>query len=161
MKTKIEKILKELLGKLKVDCKKIDVEKIDKENYRVNLETNESSLLIGHHGGTIYALQHILKILCWTKNKRLNLSGKQTNFNILVDIDDYRKRQEESVKILAEKKAELVRKTLKPQILPPMSPYFRRIVHLLMAEENFSDLETESTGEGEHRQITIKLKKFD
>lgn len=156
MKTKITKILKELLQKLKVDFKKIEIEKIDKENYRVNLETNESSLLIGHHGVTIYALQHILKVLCWAKNKK-----SKTDFNILLDIDSYRKRQEESVKNLAEKKAELVRTTLKPQILPPMSSYFRRIVHLFLAGEKFSDLETESTGEGEHRQIIIKLKKFD
>ena len=40
-----------------------------------------------------------------------------------------------------------------------MSPYFRRIVHLHIANTpSFSDLMTESIGEGDYRQIVLRLK---
>jgi hypothetical protein len=40
-----------------------------------------------------------------------------------------------------------------------MSPYFRRIVHLHVANTpKLQDLTTESVGEGEYRQIVMKMK---
>ena len=40
-----------------------------------------------------------------------------------------------------------------------MSPYFRRIVHLHVANApTLADLTTESVGEGDYRQIVLKLK---
>jgi len=43
--------------------------------------------------------------------------------------------------------------------LAPMSPYFRRVVHLFIASNpDLQDIVTESIGEGEHRQIVLKLK---
>jgi hypothetical protein len=43
--------------------------------------------------------------------------------------------------------------------LPPMSPYFRRIVHLHIASnESLKDLTTESSGEGDYRQVILRLK---
>jgi hypothetical protein len=40
-----------------------------------------------------------------------------------------------------------------------MSPYFRRIVHLHVANTpTLQDLTTESIGEGDYRQIVLRLK---
>jgi hypothetical protein len=40
-----------------------------------------------------------------------------------------------------------------------MSPYFRRIVHLHIANDpQFQDLTTESIGEGDYRQVVLRLK---
>ena len=40
-----------------------------------------------------------------------------------------------------------------------MSPYFRRIVHLHVANTpELSDLTTESSGDGDYRQVVLKLK---
>ena len=77
---------------------------------------------------------------------------------MILDVDGYRKRQEESVKTLAEKKVELARQTKQDQLLPPMSSYFRRIVHLFLASGEFPDVTTESMGEGDNRQVIIKIK---
>ena len=118
--------------------------------YRVNIESDNPSVLIGHHGETIYALQNLLKTLVWKQSN-------EENFNIVVDIDDYRKRQEDNVIQLAQRKAEKVRSSGNEESLPPMSPYFRRIVHLYL-RENYENLETESYGEGERRKVVIKLK---
>ncbi|KKU79285.1 MAG: hypothetical protein UY05_C0034G0007 [Candidatus Peregrinibacteria bacterium GW2011_GWA2_47_7] len=59
---------------------------------------------------------------------------------------------------IAMRKVDTARKTLTPQTLPPMSPYFRRIVHLALVGDEFSDIITESVGEGDKRAVTIKVR---
>lgn len=120
--------------------------------YRIDIDTDETATLIGYHGETIYALQHVVKTLVWKKTDK--------NVFIILDVDSYRKRQEESVLAMAMRKVEAARKTLQAQTLPPMSPYFRRIVHMTLAKPEFDDVTTESIGEGEHRAVTIKVKKI-
>lgn len=150
MEKTIKKIIEELLVKLEADFNKVSIKEED-GIYKINIESDNPSLLIGHHGETIYALQNLLKTLAWKKSK-----GEE--FNILVDIDGYRKRQEENVINLADRKAKKVLETGAVESLPPMSPYFRRVVHLYL-KENFKGLETESSGEGDLRKVVIKLKK--
>lgn len=118
--------------------------------YRIDIDSDEAATLIGYHGETIHALQHVLKTLVW----------KKTNENVFVilDVDSYRKRQEESVLALAMRKVEAARKTLEEQMLPPMSPYFRRIIHLALAKPEFSDIVTESMGEGDQRAVVVRVK---
>lgn len=147
----LKETLQEILDKLGVQYSKISISEEDKDVYSLNIQTDNPSLLIGYHGDNIHALQHILKVLAW---KKLN----NENFNILVDVDDYRKRQEENVINLANRKVETVRKTGKSQILPPMSPYFRRKVHLHCMGAGFDDIETLSQGNGEYRHVIIKRK---
>ena len=72
--------------------------------YHIDISCDEAATLIGYHGETIYALQHVLKSLVW---KRAN----QSVF-IVLDVDGYRKRQEESVLITAIKKLRLPEKLL-------------------------------------------------
>lgn len=149
METQLQEIVEEILNRLSTPFRKVKIEKMD-DTYRVNIESEEPSLLIGHHGENIFALQQVVKNIVW--NKMPEETGK-----VVVDVDDYRKRQEENVIKMAERKAEMARKTMTAQSLPAMSPYFRRIIHLHLAE-NFTDLITESAGEGDFRHITIKPK---
>ena len=79
-------------------------------------------------------------------------------YNIFLDIDNYRKRQEENVIALAERKIESVRQNGRPQHLPPMSAYFRRQIHTLCMNTGYEDIETLSQGEDDRRHIIIKLK---
>lgn len=150
METPIQEILEEILKKINTPFRRIRIEKKDNDTYRANIESEEPSLLIGHHGENIHALQTILKTIFWKK-------FPENECNIVLDVDDYRKRQEENVIKLAERKAESVRKTSNVQSLPPMSAYFRRLIHMHLAA-NFKDIETESLGEGDFRYLTIKLK---
>ena len=149
----IEEILENLLIKLGVEFSKITVEKKEDKTYAVNVESEEASILIGHHGETIKSLQHILKVLCWSNLK----IGE--DFNVIVDIGNYCKKQEESVVNLAERKVEFVRTTNRAQSLPPMSPYFRRVIHMHLMQPGYEDVETYSSGEDETRHIIIKPKK--
>lgn len=150
IRKKLQKLLEELLSILEVPYESITVEEDANENpkvYRINIETEDPSVLIGFHGENIHALQHLLKVIAW--------KATQANFNILVDVDNYRKRQEENVINLAHRKAEMARKTNKTQVLPPMSSYFRRVVHMHLAKAEYNDLSTKSIGNGDHRQVTI------
>ncbi|MFH1284633.1 MAG: KH domain-containing protein [Candidatus Peregrinibacteria bacterium] len=147
----LKDMLEEILKKLGVAYTKVTVSEEEKGNYEVNIESENPSLLIGYHGDNIQALQHLLKTLAWKKTKT-------EQFNIVLDIDDYRKRQEENVLALAERKVEAVRKGERPQKLPPMSPYFRRKIHMMCMGAGFDDIETTSEGIGDRRYVIIKLK---
>lgn len=155
MEDLIQETLAEVLKNLGVIFRKFKVH-VDKNHpsgqivYRVDIDTDEAATLIGFHGETIYALQHILKSLVWKKANE--------NVFIILDVDGYRKRQEESVIAIAMRKVESARKTFQDQILPPMSPYFRRVIHMALAKPEYADLVTESVGEGETRAVVIKVK---
>ena len=50
-----------------------------------------------------------------------------------------------------------VRRWGEPVTLPPMNAHDRRIIHITLEGE--SDLQTESTGEGNFKSVVISLKK--
>lgn len=146
----ISETLQPILELMHMSFTKIDVEALDEEgHYRINVETDEPQLLIGYHGHNLIALQHLLKIL---------LSKKAENsFSITLDVDNYRKRQEESVIQMADQKIDQVRKEGASKKLPPMSPFFRRLVHLHVAKDEFEDLNTYSEGTGNNRSVVITI----
>ena len=148
----LKEVIENILEHLGVKTTGIEVSETEKDLYQVNIKSEEASLLIGHRGENIQALQHLTKVLAWEKNKNEN------QFHVVLDIDDYRKRQEENVISMAEKKVDYLRRTKRPQILPAMSPYFRRKVHLHLMGSGFDDVETISKGDGEERHIVIQLK---
>ena len=156
MEDLIQETLAEILKHMGVEFRKFKVF-VDKNHpsgttvYRIDIDSDEAATLIGYHGETIYAIQHLLKTLVWKRSDE--------NIFVVVDVDSYRKRQEESVLALTMRKVETARKTLQDQVLPPMSPYFRRIVHLALAKPEFEDIATESTGDGDTRAVVIKVKK--
>jgi spoIIIJ-associated protein len=126
----------------------------EEEDYtRADIATNDASRLIGWHGETLNALQHLSKSIMRTKE---NLDRSPF---IVLDVDGYRRSQEERVCGAADQKADFVRRTGNRIALAPMSPYFRRVVHLYVAgHPDLQDLTTESVGEGEYRQVVLKLK---
>ncbi len=152
----IQENLAEILKNMGIPFRRFTVEAMPSKSeghdvvYRVDIDTSDSALLIGYHGENAYALQHILKTILYKKTNQ--------NIFVVIDVDGYRKRQEESVVTLAKKKVELLRKTGQRQILPPMSPFFRRTVHLALTGADYADIVTESSGEGDNRAVTLSLK---
>ncbi len=149
----IHEIVENLVGRMGGTINKFRFEQDPEGGYNVNLETSDPNLMIGHHGENIGALQHIAKLILWN---RLGPDSPEGRPDFSLDIDNYRHRQEENVISLAERKVEMVRKLSSPQSLPVMNPYFRRVVHLHLAQEKFSDIRTESQGQGDYRFIVIK-----
>lgn len=73
-----------------------------------------------------------------------------------LDAEGFRAHQRESLEELAHRSAEEVKRTRRPQLLPPLSPGERRLVHLALAED--PDVETESEGDGFLKRVAVKLK---
>lgn len=155
METKIHQTLEEILSKMGVSINKIRIEKTPEGGFKINIETSHPNLMIGHRGENIAALQHLLKISIWTDlEKEHGRDAIRPEINL--DIENYRRRQEQTILQMAERKVDMVRKLSSPQNLPVMTPYFRRLVHMHLNQEKFSDIRTESEGEGEYRYIIIK-----
>jgi spoIIIJ-associated protein len=153
MQDLIKSILPELLNNLSLSFTDIRVDDKDETMIRVDIDSTEASRLIGWHGETINSIQHLLKALIRSQ-KKLDRSPF-----IVLDVDGYRKAQEEKVCRIAEQKVDFVRRKKTSVALPPMSPYFRRVVHLHVANDpDMADILTESIGEGDYRQIVLKLK---
>jgi len=131
-----------------------DIQVSDDDGFvRIDIESPSASQLIGWHGETLNALQHMLKAIMRTK------AALDRSPFLVLDIDGYRRDQEEKVRQAALRKAEFVRRTGNRVALPPMNPYFRRIVHVFVANApDMQDLTTASTGEGDYRQIVLRLK---
>ncbi|MCK5608595.1 KH domain-containing protein [Candidatus Pacearchaeota archaeon] len=150
MELLIKETLEKLLDIIGISYTGIKISKEGENAYYTEIETENSSLLIGWHGETIASIQHLLKCLLWKQ-------GIESKTQVIVDVDGYKKRQEESVVRLAERKAEMAISSQREVKLPPMNPYLRRKIHLYLADsEKFKDrITTESTGEGDQRQLKI------
>ena len=146
--TRVKKHSKELLSKLGFEVEPIITQQ--EEIVFINLQIDNPGLLIGRGGEGLDALQHILRLLV--------LRDEEITYaNIVVDISGYRDKKIENVKKLARDKAYSVLSTGIEEILPEMSSYERRIVHMVVT--NIADVETESVGEGRERKVVIKPKK--
>jgi spoIIIJ-associated protein len=72
---------------------------------------------------------------------------------VILDVEGYRVRREESLIGLAHRVARQVARTRRPISLEPMPPSERRVVHLALRSE--PSVTTQSSGEGAERRVTI------
>jgi spoIIIJ-associated protein len=136
-------LLEGILQRISLECK-VTVNETP-EKIILDIEGDNSGLLIGKRGQNIDALQYIL-------NKAINKFDNGHKM-ILIDSGEYRKRREEFLLGLAEKIRERVKKTLKPVSLAHMNAHDRRLIHLVLQEDE--SLITQSRGEGKYRKIVI------
>lgn len=122
--------------------------KKEEEVFVIQLKTEDPGVLIGYHGQALAALQQMITMIAFKKN------GEWVR--VLVDVEDYREKRKEVLERMAISIAEKVKASGKSQLLPPMSSFERRIVHVILAER--PEVETVSEGEGDQRHIVVKLK---
>jgi spoIIIJ-associated protein len=140
---KAKDLLDGILQRISLECK-VTVSETP-EKIILDIEGDNSGLLIGKRGQNIDALQYIL-------NKAINKFDNGHKM-ILIDSGQYRKRREEFLLGLAEKIRERVKKTLKPVSLAHMNAHDRRLIHMVLQEDE--SLITQSRGEGKYRKIVI------
>lgn len=114
--------------------------------YNINLVTSNNSILIGKEGKTLDAIQCLLR--------QISQNDLKNKIKINVDISNYKYEQTKKLEKNIKNIAKEVLKTKVDTSLDPMNSYNRRIVHTIVSE--FSDLETESVGEGKERHVVIK-----
>ena len=62
-------------------------------------------------------------------------------------------RHEEAIVRQAFKAAEIVRRSHRSRLMPPMNPFERRLIHTAL--NDFEGVETKSEGEGLYKQVRI------
>ena len=141
----------EMLSKLltTMDCDCTVEQTIDKENNIVlNINTNEAGRVIGEKGETLYSIQYLLNKMLFSKNKETP--------KVIVDVDHYRSKRNDSLIHMAQKLAERVIKTGKSFSLPPLNSYERKTVHECFRDND--QVITQSRGEGFYKKIYISVK---
>lgn len=121
----------------------------DEDVIEINVpNTYLSNLLIGKNGDTLRSLQFLVRSTLIQKNAELT--------RVNVDIADYKRRHNDRIAEQAEKWAKEVLTSGEPMNLRPMNPAERRVVHKVLAD--YSQLSTESEGEGRDRHIVLSKK---
>ena len=109
-------------------------------------EEEDMGLLIGRHGATLEAVQELTRVVVAQR------TGQRPR--IVVDVEDYRKRQIDRLTARVREAASRVRRTGRPETLEPMNPFLRRVVHTAVAEVDGVD--SASEGEGAERRVVIR-----
>jgi spoIIIJ-associated protein len=111
----------------------------------LDIESDGSGILIGKQGKTLEALQFIV-------NLAAGRMDAQTT-RIVLDTQDYRSRRERSLIRMANQVAEHVRRSRESQLLEPLNPFERRLIHTSLAR--YGDIETVSEGDGLYKRIRV------
>ena len=74
-----------------------------------------------------------------------------------LDSEGFRAHRKEALEELARHSADEVRRSRRSQLLPPLAPWERRLVHLALSGE--ADVETESEGDGFMKRVEVRLKR--
>jgi spoIIIJ-associated protein len=117
-------------------------------NIPLDIKGEDLGILIGRRGETLSALQYLVNLII---SRRL-----KSRVGVVVDVEGYRQRRYESLRLLARRLAEQVKSTGRSVTLEPMPPNERRIIHLELKDN--PDVATQSIGQGEERKIAILSK---
>ena len=139
-----------LLALLDVDDASVDVRQVepatDEDEPVVALDVRvPTDELVGPRGETLAALQHIIRLIAGR--------DQESRVQLVVDVNGYRARREQSLSQLAHRLAKQAVDTATTVVLEPMPPHERRVIH--MALRDYPDVTTESIGEAERRKVTI------
>ena len=112
----------------------------------IDILGNDLGMLIGRRGDHLAQIQYLVNMVV---NRRLD-----TWTRVVLDVEGYRSRREESLVGLAERVARQVARSKRPVALEPMPPNERRIIHLTLRKH--PNVSTQSSGEGNQRHITVE-----
>lgn len=116
---------------------------------RINIIGADTGILIGHHGETLDAIQYLVNLSALRKSKQ-----KDGDYvKIVVDIEGYREKREETLRTLARRMAARAVKYKRNVFLEPMNAYERRIIHSEL--QSFENVSTHSVGADKDRKIII------
>lgn len=116
---------------------------------RVSIKGENASLLIGHHGDTLDALQYLTNLAASQKDA----NGERDRSRVTIDVEGYRAKREQTLRRLARRMANKVLARGTKVTLEPMTPYERRIIHSEV--QSIEGVTTQSIGSDSNRRIVI------
>lgn len=111
----------------------------------LQIQSDAGGLLIGRHGRTLDALEYLVN--------RIVSRQEEGASRIVVDTEEYRARRAESLREMARKTADRVRKRGRSLTLTPMNPRDRRVVHMALQDD--PEVSTRSIGRGYFRRVIV------
>lgn len=109
---------------------------------------SDLAVLIGRYGKTLDALQFLVASMV---NKKIGF-----RYPIVIDIEGYRNRRRQKLESIAKSSATRCIRSKSDVRLRPMTPYERRIIHIILRNER--RVYTESEGDEPNRYVVIKAK---
>jgi spoIIIJ-associated protein len=119
--------------------------KRDERGLWAEIRGDDLGLVIGRHGQTIDAIQHIAQ--------RIAFHGQDERLAVTVDAAGYRQRRAASLHAAAEQAAEIAVREGRAVALEPMGPHERRLVHEYLKARR--DVETYSEGQEPARRLVV------
>ena len=145
--TELEKEITEKVSffveKMKLDIK-FKLKRIKERVYVVEFFGKDNALVIGQKGKTLNSFEYLLNSMI--KNCRIE-----------IDVERFKEKRNETLRILAKRMAEKVSKFGKTVRLNAMPPRERKIIHEVV--NKYPDLDTYSEGRDPKRYIVIKKKR--
>ncbi len=143
--------LKDLIANMGIEAD-ITVSDGEDGNTVIEILGEDAGMLIGHHGETLDQLQYLVNLAA---NKKDGEDDEREYTRILVDIEGYRAKREQTLRSLARRTAARVLKYKRSVTLEPMIAYERRIIHSEI--QSIAGVMTNSIGVENNRRIVIYL----
>lgn len=124
------------------------ITRTDGEYVTLEVAGRKLGILIGRRGQTLDAIQYLVNVAA-------NLDGRNW-VRFIVDAEEYRKRREETLRRLAFRVADKAKAYRRRQVLEPMTPQERRIIHTTLQDD--PDVTTFSEGEEPYRRVVVGLR---
>lgn len=151
---KLEEFLSQVVGV----CGDVTVKVLNSgRRFLVELDGKDIGRLIGKHGKTLAALQHVAMIY-------LNRMS-DTKLSVSVDAGEYKKRRKKNLEGIVKQAIKRVKATKSKVVLDPMFAFERRLVHEIVKQ--YKDIKSYSVGVEPYRKVVIeystngKGEKFD
>ena len=144
---KARKFLNDIFAAMKIDV----TLRLDEtsEGAVFNLLGENLGILIGKHGQTLDALQYLT-------NLAANRGLLEERVRVVLDVEGYRSRREETLRRLATRLAERAERCGDDIRLEPMNRHERKVIHLAL--QDHYRVTTYSDGEEPHRHVVISPK---
>lgn len=114
----------------------------------VLMETKDSGMVIGYHGEILESLQLIASLVVAKQIGRF--------IRISIEVDEYKKTRTEYLQKLASETRERAMSENKEQVITSLKSWERRIVHLILQDDE--EVTSESAGIGRERVLIVKPK---
>lgn len=128
---------------MKLDIK-YKIRRVKERLYVVEFFGKDNALIIGQKGKTLNSFEYLLNSMI-------------KNCKIEIDVEKFKEKRNDTLRVLAKRMAEKVSKTGKTVRLNAMPPRERKVIHEVV--NKYPDLDTFSEGRDPKRYIVIKKKR--
>ena len=141
---RVRNVVEAVVGALDPDAEVAIVD--DGETLRIDIEGPDLGQIIGRHGATLEAIQHI--------SYRAASMEEDGRRRVDIDAGGWRERRAEELKDIADRAADDAVDSGESVALPPMSSSERRVVHEYLRERE--DVDTVSEGREPNRRLVVE-----